>query len=56
MFGVAFLAEDGSGKQSDIFFDRIDKAHRANGTSTSSLLGAVTAYELGHLLPGSHAH
>jgi hypothetical protein len=56
VFGMAFLAEDGSGKQSDIFFDRIDKAHRANGTSAAGLLGAVTAHELGHLLLGSHAH
>jgi hypothetical protein len=56
VFGVAFLAEDGGGKYSDVFFDRIEDAHRASGTSTAGLLAAVTAHELGHLLLGSHAH
>jgi hypothetical protein len=56
VFGMAFLAEDGSGNYSDVFFDRIDNAHREGGTSAAALLAAVTAHELGHLLLGPHAH
>jgi hypothetical protein len=56
VFGVAFLAEDGSGKYCNVFLDRIRDAHRDLGTSTSQLLGTVAAHELGHLLLGSHAH
>ena len=56
VFGVAFLAEDGNGKYSDVFFDRIDNARRASGTSAVGLLAAVTAHELGQLLLGPHAH
>ena len=54
VFGEAFLGEDGRGKYSDVFFDRINGAHADVGIGT--LLGAVTAHELGHLLLGSHAH
>jgi hypothetical protein len=56
VFGVAFLAEDGTGKYSDVFFDRIEDIHRESGASATALLGAVAAHELGHLLLGSHAH
>ncbi len=56
VFGVAFLAEDGNGKYSDVFFDRIENVHRASGISITGLLAAVTAHELGHLLLGPHAH
>jgi hypothetical protein len=53
-FGEAFLGEDGLGRYSDLFFDRI-RAARAD-IDTGRLLGAVAAHELGHLLLGSHAH
>jgi hypothetical protein len=56
VFGVAFLAEDGAGKYSDIFYDRVERAHGEFGTPVSHLLGTVAAHELGHLLLGSHAH
>ncbi|MBZ5679643.1 MAG: hypothetical protein LAO24_06025 [Acidobacteriia bacterium] len=56
VFGVAFLAEDGSGKYSDVFFDRIESTRHEEGSSIASLLSAVTAHEVGHLLLGSHAH
>lgn len=56
VFGVAFLAEDGSGKYCNVFFDRIREAHGDLGASTAQLLGTVAAHELGHLLLGSHAH
>ena len=54
VYGVAFLGEDGHGKYSDIFFDRIRMAP-AN-IDTGKLLGVVAAHELGHLLLGSRAH
>lgn len=56
VFGMAFLAQDGSGKYCDVFFDRIEEAHRNFGADRSQLLGTVVAHELGHLLLGSHAH
>ncbi len=56
VFGIAFLAQDGSGKYCDVFFDRVEEAHRAFGADRSQLLGTVVAHELGHLLLGSHAH
>jgi hypothetical protein len=56
VFGLAFLAEDGSGKYCDVFFDRIESMSRETGANAASLLAAVTAHELGHLLLGSRAH
>jgi hypothetical protein len=56
VFGLAFLAEDGGGKYSDVFYDRVEQAHRRSGADVSSLVGTVAAHELGHLLLGSHAH
>ena len=56
VFGVAFLAQDGAGKYSDIFYDRVERAHGEFGTPLSRLLGTVAAHELGHLLLGIHAH
>jgi hypothetical protein len=56
VFGLSFLGEDGAGKYSDLFYDRVQQAHRESGTDVASLLGAVAAHELGHLLLGLHAH
>jgi hypothetical protein len=56
IYGDAFLAEDGTGKYADIFFDRIACAHRDFGVNESRLLGAVAAHEIGHLLLGLRAH
>jgi hypothetical protein len=56
VFGLAFLDEDGAGKYSDVFLDRIEEAHRAFGWDISRLLGTVVAHELGHLLLGNQAH
>jgi hypothetical protein len=56
VFGLAFLDQGGAGKYSDIFFDRVEQAHRKFGANVSSLLGTVAAHELGHLLLGAHAH
>lgn len=56
VFGEAFLAEDGSGKYTDVFFDRVEDAHRKFGVNVARLLGTVAAHELGHLLLGLRAH
>ena len=55
-FGVAFLAEDGTGTYIDVFYDAIEKLHHESNTSPGRLLGHVMAHEIGHLLIGSHAH
>lgn len=56
VFGMAFLGQDGIGKYSDIFLDRVQAAQRRFGVDVSRLVGTVAAHELGHLLLGSHAH
>ena len=56
VYGDAFLAEDGTGRYADIFFDRIASAHQEAGVDESRLLGAVAAHEIGHLLLGLRAH
>jgi predicted Zn-dependent protease len=56
VYGLAFLAADGSGKYSDVFLNRIESMHQESGVSSPRLLGAVIAHEVGHLLMGSHAH
>ena len=56
VLGEAFLANDGSGKYCDIFFDRVLGVYGGVAADVSRLLAAVMAHELGHLLLGSHAH
>lgn len=56
IFGVAFLAADGSGVYSDVFYGSVEKLHTQVPTSVSRVLGHVMAHEIGHLLIGSHAH
>jgi hypothetical protein len=56
VFGVSFLDSDGAGKYSDVFYDRVEEAHRKSGEDISQLLGTVAAHELGHLLLGTNAH
>ncbi|HET6181911.1 MAG TPA: hypothetical protein VFE61_33650 [Candidatus Sulfotelmatobacter sp.] len=56
VFGVSFLGEDGSGKYSNVFYERVAEAHHEWGANLAALLGTVAAHELGHLLLGSHAH
>lgn len=54
VYGEAFLGEDGRGKYSDVFFDRIRTT--PGNIDVGRLLGLVAAHELGHLLLGSRAH
>ena len=56
IFGLAFLDEDGSGRQADIFYDRIAKLGVHPAQDRAVLLSAVMTHELGHLLLGPHAH
>lgn len=56
IFGAAFLGEDGVGRQTDIFYDRLNDLHEDWNISLSELLGNVMAHEIGHLLLGFHAH
>jgi len=56
VFGVAFLGEDGRGKYSDVFYDRIAETASGSDVPLVQLLAAVSAHELGHLLLGTHSH
>jgi len=56
IFGAAFLDEDGTGRQTDVFYDRLDEFHRDWNVSLPELLGNVITHEIGHLLLGLHAH
>ena len=56
VFGVSFLGEDGSGKYSNVFYERVAEAHHEWGADVATLLGTVAAHELGHLLLGTRAH
>lgn len=56
VFGVAFLGIDGTGKYSDVFWNRCEGMHRDSGVNAATLLGTVAAHEIGHLLLGSNAH
>lgn len=56
VFGVAFLGEDGSGTQADIFFDEVKRLSAESGPPLETVLGHVAAHELGHLLLGTNAH
>jgi hypothetical protein len=56
VFGVAFVAEDGSGKYCDVFFRRIKQQSEESNLGVERLLGYVISHELGHLLLGSRSH
>ena len=55
-FGVAFLAPDGTGRYSDVFWKRAQKLHANSKVDLCGILGSVIAHEMGHLLLGSNAH
>jgi len=56
IFGAAFLGEDGFGRQTDVFYDRLSDLNRNWNISLPELLGNVMAHEIGHLLLGFDAH
>ena len=55
-FGVAFLAPDGTGRYSDVFWKRAQGLHANSNVDVGGILGSVIAHEMGHLLLGSNAH
>jgi hypothetical protein len=55
-FGVAFLAADGIGSYSDVFWRRAQELHASSNVGLPDILGSVIAHEMGHLLLGSNAH
>jgi hypothetical protein len=55
-FGVAFLAPDGTGRYSDVFWKRAQWLHANSNVDLGGILGSVIAHEMGHLLLGSNAH
>jgi hypothetical protein len=55
-FGVAFLAPDGTGRYSDVFWKRAQGLHANSNVDLGGILGSVIAHEMGHLLLGSNAH
>ena len=55
-FGVAFLAPDGTGRYSDVFWKRAQGLHANSNVDLGGILGCVIAHEMGHLLLGSNAH
>ena len=55
-FGVAFLAPDGTGCYSDVFWKRAQELHANSNVYLADILGSVMAHEMGHLLLGSNAH
>jgi len=56
VLGVSFLAEDGSGCYSDVFFERVRELHERFNVNLGPLLGDVIAHEIAHLLLGTNAH
>lgn len=54
--GIAFLSADGSGVQADVFYDEIKGLQTNTDASLVTLLGLVTAHEIGHLLLGANSH
>lgn len=55
-FGVAFLGPDGTGRYSDVFWNRAQELHADSNVDIAGILGSVMAHEMGHLLLGSNAH
>ena len=54
--GVAFLAPDGTGRYSDVFWKTAQGLHANSNVDLGDILGSVIAHEMGHLLLGSNAH
>jgi hypothetical protein len=56
VLGIAFLSEAGAGRQADVFYDGVSRIRRESNIDAATLLGDVTAHELGHLLLGANSH
>lgn len=56
VMGISFLSADGSGYKADVFYDEIKCLQKETNASLPTLLGHVTAHEIGHLLLGANSH
>lgn len=56
VFGVAYLAPDGTGQYGDVFWQRAMDLQTNSKVDLAAILGSVMAHEIGHLLLGSNAH
>lgn len=56
IFGVAYLAPDGTGQYGDVFWQRAKDLQTNSKVNLASILASVMAHEMGHLLLGSNAH
>jgi hypothetical protein len=56
VLGIAFLSDAGAGRQADVFYDGIARIRRESNIDAATLLGHVTAHEIGHLLLGANSH
>jgi hypothetical protein len=56
IFGVAYLAPDGTGQYGDVFWQRAKDLQTSSKVDLASILASVMAHEMGHLLLGSNAH
>jgi hypothetical protein len=54
--GISYLAADGTGCYSDVFFSRIIDLHSSSGQNIGPILGHVMAHEIAHLLLGINSH
>jgi len=55
-FGVAWLADDGSGRYADVFWTRAQELCTNSNADLGQILGSVMAHEMGHLLLGVNSH
>ena len=55
-FGIAYLAADGTGCYSDVFFSRIIHWQSSSSQNIGPILGHVMAHEIAHLLLGLNTH
>lgn len=56
VLGIAFLSDAGAGRQADVFYDGVARIRRESTIDAATLLGHVTAHEIGHLLLGANSH
>lgn len=56
IFGIAYLADDGTGCYSDVFYARVVKLAREQNAGVGPILGHVMVHEIAHLLLGRHSH
>ena len=56
IFGMAFLDENGRGRQADVFYSCIARLSNDSGYDPATVLAAVMVHEMGHLLLGSNSH